>query len=667
MRIVGIADFGSAGGFGQATFAGFTLQGAQANVTHVAGRVNSIVVRAEPGVSSDTLRTRIRAVLPSGVEAITGKQLTRENIDNVSSTFLTMLRAFLVVFAGIALVVAMLSINNTFAITVAQRTRELALLRAVGASRRQVRSTVTLEALTIGVTAGALGIAGGIGVAELLKGMFDAFGFALPAGGLTLHASSLLIGAAAGVVATVVAAQLPARRASAVSPISALRDTETEPRSITRRRTVTGAVLTAMGAGVSATGAVVGSAPLAAPGALALVVGALVLAPVLIVPSTRVMGGFLRRARPVTGRLAEENARRNPRRTAATATALAVGVAVVSMITLFVASLKSTMNRQLQNNVTANLVISSPTFGGGRLNPLLADELVRSPLVEHAVGIGEGAVRIDNAATTVSTTDTAQLAKVMRFDTVAGSMGSVGTDGIAVSKSAAASHHWTIGSPVVLTFAGGSTAPTSVRAVYDNATLLDDITVPAALYDAHTVQATDVVTLITTKPGVSPARAQAALTPLARANGGSSVDDVSQFATSSTAGLNTLLGIVYVLLALAVLIALLGIANTLGLAVYERRRELGLLRAVGESRRQVRSVLRLESVMVSTFGTVLGLALGAFLAWVFGTTAGSTTFALRAGQLVVIALLGAIAGVLAVIRPARRAARLPILDAIAAP
>ncbi len=667
VRIVGIADFGTAGGFGQATFTAFTLAGAQANVTRLPGRVTSIVVRAAPGVSSDTLRDRVRAVLPPGVEAITGRQLTQERIDNVSSTFLTMLRAFLVVFAAIALVVATLSINNTFAITVAQRTRELALLRAVGATRRQVRATVTFEALTIGIVAAALGAAGGLAVAGLLKGMFDAFGFALPAGGLTVHASSLLIGAAAGIAATVAAAQLPARRASAIAPISALRETETEPRTVTPRRKLTGVTLAVVGGAVSVAGAAAGSAALAAPGALALVVGALVLAPVAIVPSTRLLGALLERVRPVTGKLAEENARRNPRRTAATATALAIGVAVVSMFTLFTASLKATADGQVRNGVTADVVISSPSFGGGRLNPQLVDELGRSPLVERAVGLGGGPVKIGPDATTVSATDTAQVSKVLRFDTVAGALRALGPDGIAVSKSLASKRHWTLGTQVPFTFAGGSTVPTTVRAIYDNADLLDDITMSAALYDAHTVQPTDTVVLVTTKPGVTLTTARTALTPLARANGATGVDNVSQFATSSTSALNTLLGIVYVMLALAVLIALLGIANTLGLAVYERRRELGLLRAVGESRRQVRSVLRLESLIVSTFGTALGLVLGAFLAWVFSATAGTARFAFPITQLAVIAILGALAGVLAVIRPARRAASLPILDAIAAP
>jgi putative ABC transport system permease protein len=666
VHIVGLATFGNADGLGQTTFTGFTLAGAQANVIRQPGGVSSVVVRAESGVSSDTLRDRIRSVLPPGVEAITGHQLAQERINNISSTFLDLLRTFLVVFAGIALVVAALSINNAFSITVAQRTRELALLRAVGASRRQVRATVTLEALTIGVVAAAFGVLAGLGVAGLLKGMFDAFGFALPAGGLAVHTSSLLIGAGAGVLATLVAAQMPARRASSVAPISALRESEAEPRSVTRRRILTGGALAVGGGAVAVAAAATGSVILAAPGALALVAGGLVLAPVAVAPSAWVVGAVLRRIRPVAGKFAEENARRNPRRTAATATALVVGVAVVSMFTLFTASLKSTVNGQVNRGVTTDLVVSSPSFGGGQLSPQVVDELRRSPVVERAVGLGGGPVKIGAESTTVSATDTAQLRDVMRFDTTAGSFTNVGADGIAVAKAAATRHHWRIGTPVTFTFPGGNTVNTTVRAIYDNADLLDDITMPAALYERNTVQATDTVVFVKTRSGVTLETARRTLTPLARANGGS-VQDIPQYAASTTSALNTLLGIVYVMLALAVLIALLGIANTLALAVYERRRELGLLRAVGQTRRQVRSMLRLESVVISTFGTVLGLLMGGFLGWVLAVTAGSTSFSFPVVQLATIAVLGGIAGVLAAIRPARRAARLPILDAIAAP
>ncbi len=623
------------------------------------------MVHAAPGVSDAELRDRIASVLPRGVEAITGQQLTDERIDNISSTFLDLLRAFLVVFAGIALVVATLSINNTFTITVAQRTRELALMRAVGASRRQVRASVAIEGLVVGAVAAAIGAVAGLGVAGLLKGLFDSFGFALPAGGLTIHPSALLIGFGAGTIATFVAAQLPARRASSVAPLAALHQASAEAGGFGLTRVLVGAGILVAGAVGATIGATSGAFLPAGLGGLALVVGTLFVAPVLLPPVARAIGAVLRRVRGVSGMLAEENARRNPRRSAATATALVIGVAVVSLFTLFTASLGATLDEQVRSGITADLVVSTPSFGGGRLSTDVAGDIGDLPEVERAVGLGGGSVRVDGSTEDVIATDLAALPGVMDVHAVDGSLTSVGDRQIATSESHAADEHWQVGTPVTLTFAGGARVPVTVGAVYADADLLGGVVVPAALWDAHTVQPTDGTVLVTTAPGVSEAAARHALSPIADRNGGD-VQDLAEYADASTGGLDTLLNIVYVMLALAIVIALLGIANTLSLAVYERRTELGLLRAVGETRRQVRSMLRLESVILATFGTVLGLGLGGVLGYVlFATVSDGGTFSVPPVPIVVIAVLGAAAGVLAALRPARRAARLPILESIA--
>ena len=665
VKIVGIATFGDADGFGQATFTGFTLSAAQREIIRRPGAVSTIVVRAQSGVSDDVLRDRIRSVLPHGVEAITGHQLTQERIDDISSTFLDLLRTFLVVFAGIALIVATLSINNTFTITVAQRTRELALLRALGASRRQVRGSVAVEALSIGAAAAAIGVAAGLGVAGLLKGMFDAFGFALPAGGLAVHPSALAIGFAAGVVATFVAAQLPARRASAVAPLAALQRASAEAREFGRRRVLSGVGLLGAGAAGATYAMVTGGLAAAGLGGFALVVGALLVAPILIAPAARTVGGLLRRLRGAPGLLAEQNARRNPRRSAATATALVVGVAVVSLFTLFTASLSATLDDQVRSGMTADLVVSAPSFGGGRLSPRLVDQLGALPQVRTAVGLGGGPVKVDGKTTTVVATEPGALGAVMRVDVEEGSLQRLGNRAIAVSRHQADDEHWRLGTPVSLTFAGGRQVAVTVGAVYADSDLLSDIVVPSALWDSQTLQPTESAVLINTAPGQSTAAARRAIAPLADRNSGD-LQSLSQYASASTGPLDTLLNIVYVMLALAILIALLGIANTLSLAVYERRAELGLLRAVGEARRQVRSMLRLESLILATFGTALGLVVGGALGWVmFTTVSGDGVFAVPATQLVVIGVLGSAAGVLAALRPARRAARLPVLDSIA--
>jgi putative ABC transport system permease protein len=664
VTIVGIATFGDADGFGQTTFTAFTLNSAQAHVTHQPGRVSTILVKAVPGVGSDELRARIQTVLPHRVQAITGRALTDERLGQL--TFLDALRALLVVFAGIALVVATLTINNTFSITVAQRTRELALLRAVGASRRQVRGSVSIEALVLGVVASVIGVGAGFGVATGLKGMFEAFGGALPAGGLTVRPVALGIGFAVGLLVAFVAAQLPSRRAAAIPPVAALRELDTEPRTGLGRRGWVGAGLLAGGGAVGVVAAV-GGGPVvvAALAALLLVTGALVVAPAAFSPMAQAFGALLGRLRGVNGRFAAHNARRNPRRSAATATALVVGIAVVSLITVLVASLKATVDSDVKAAFGADLVVNTEFFGGSQLSPRAVQELRASPAVARAIGVAQAPVLLDGKSTVVTATEPDHIGDVARVHPTTGSFRDVGARGIAISKSVSGDKHWRVGTAIGVTFDDGTTERLSVRAVYETNKLVGGVVMPASIWFEHTAQPTLRSVFVTIRPGVTTLEARRAIDPIATRYGGE-VQDGGQYANAATGGLDLLLGIVYVLLALAIVIALLGIANTLSLAVYERRREIGLLRAVGETRRQVRSVLRLESVIVSSFGTLLGLTLGALLGWILFSAVDDTgTFSVPVGSLLVIAVAGAIAGVLAAWRPARRASRIAILDGIA--
>ena len=667
VTVVGIATFGGTDGLGQTTWTAFTLEGAQEHITHRPGEVSTILLQADDGVSSAELRTRVGRVLPDGLEAITGSDLAGERTDAISAEFLDMLRTFLVVFAGIALVVATLSIANTFSITVAQRTRELALVRAVGASRRQLRRAVTVEALGIGIVASAVGVLAGVGVAGLLKGMFDAFGFSLPAGGLAVKPLPMVAAFVVGVTVTFLAARSAARRAAGLAPVEAMRDAAVEPQGIGRVRQLVGAALGIGGLVLTVVGASADAIVLTGVGALGMVVATLLLAPAGLSPVAGVLGGALRRLRGVNGMLAEENARRNPRRSAATATALVVGVAVVALFTVFAASTKSALADQVADDFAADLAVSTPSFGGGRLSPELAEQLSSMDEVAGVVGLGGGSVEIDGSTAQVTATVPTRLTDVGGIAPLDGSFDDVGDDGIAISETRADDEGWSLGSPVELTFVDGAKATAEVQAVYPDNSLLGGLVVDDALWDAHNVQPTDATVLVDVASGVSIDDAKAAIAPLADRHGGE-VQDGTELADAAGQGLDLLLGVVYVLLALAVVIALLGIGNTLSLAVHERRRELGLLRAVGQTRRQVRSVLRLESVIVALFGTVVGLALGSYLGWaLFATvwTDGSGGFTLPVTRLLVIAVMGAVAGVLAARRPARRAARTPILEAIA--
>jgi putative ABC transport system permease protein len=664
VTIVGIATFGDLDGLGDTTFTAFTLTAAQENVTRQPGKVSTVLVKAVPGVASNELRDRIAHVLPHGVEAITGQQLIDEQLDAL--TFLDAIRVFLVVFAGIALVVAMLTINNAFSITVAQRTRELALLRAVGASRKQLRRSMSIEALAIGLTGSLLGAVAGFGVASGLKAVFDAFGGALPAGGLTVRPLAIGIGFAVGLLVPLVAAQLPARRAAAIPPVAALRELDHETRRRVGLRTGIGAGLLLAGAGTgleapSGDGSVI----LAALASAVVVVGTLMVAPAVLPSIAAAFGAVLTRMRGVTGRFAAQNARRNPTRAAATAAALVVGIAVVSLITVFVASLRATLDANVDTAFRANLVVNTEFFGGSQLSPRALDALRASPVVSRAVGIAQAPILLDGESTTITATDVDLVGSVVNVETNAGSLHDLGNDGIAVDHSTARDNKWTLGTRVGATFSDGATEAVTVRAIFDRNQLLGEVVMPTALWTVHTAQPTLRRAFIVTNPGVTLAQARRAIVPIAERYG-AEVQDRAEYTTAATGGLDLLLGVVYVLLALAIVIALLGIANTLSLAVYERRREIGLLRAVGESRRQVRSVLRLESFIVSSFGTVLGLVLGAFLGWVlFATVSDNGTFSMPLGPLVVIATGGGVAGVLAAWRPARRASRVAILDSIA--
>lgn len=583
VTVVGISTFGDADGFGETTMTAFTFDAAQQHVMRQPGTVGSIVVNAADGQDAEQLRAELAQLLPGGVEAVTGDEITQERLDSLD--FLSTIRTFLVAFAVIALFVAGLSINNTFSITVAQRTRELALLRSIGASRKQLRRMVTFEALTVGAIGSIVGVLVGVGVGALLKGVFAGFGLALPTGGLTVERPPVVIGSTVGILATLLAARAPARRAARVAPIEALQASAGDGPPIRPGRLILAIAVLLIGGGLSVIGAG-GAVALVGIGALLLVTASLMIAPIILPAFARVVGMALRRTHGVNGDLAEQNARRQPRRAARTATALLIGVAVVAIFTVLTASMAATVEGDASTGFgNADLAITTPVFGGGTLSPEVLTDLEGVAEIDEAVAVAAATVVIGGEETQVVATD--------------------------------------------LT-AARSVLDTSVR---DGS--LDDL-------------------------------GRAAVSDTARRYAGD-VQDRAEFVEASAAGLDLLLGIVYVMLAFAILISLLGITNTLSMAVHERRHEIGLLRAVGQTRRQTRSVLRLESLIVAAFGTALGLLLGTILGVVLylAISDGDGAVTVPWTSLVVVLIVGVVAGMLAAWRPARRAARLDILDAIA--
>ena len=671
VRIVGIATFGSADGFGTATYTAMPPATAQRLILGRTDRLTSIRVEAAPGTSQEQLAARLGRVLPAGLQAITGAQLTQENSDDIGAEFLDGLRAFLLVFAAIALFVGAFSIYNTLSILAAQRTRESALMRALGASRRQLLRAQLTESLLIGAVASLAGLAGGVGIATALKAMFSAFGGALPDGGLVFNLGTAVISVAVGITVTALAGVLPARRASRIAPLAALRETAAETVAISRVRAWAGPALVAAGVLAVLLGAAgAGGMAVTGAGAALTLAGTVVCGPLVARPLGGLLGAPLARLRGMPGTLARDNTKRNPRRTAATAAALMVGVGMVSLFTVVAGSLKSSIEDSVARSFAGDLAVTTPAFGGGALDPRLAGRIAALPQVDGAVGLGMGAARLGGASHELTVADPTQLRRVVDLDVEAGRLESLGARGLAVSADMADQHGWQVGSQVPVTFADGARETYRVGAVYADSRIARDVLIGRDGWRPHAVQDLDRVIFLTLARGVDPASAGAAVVRVMRtgAAGDAEVQDRQEYVDASAGGINALLGVVYVLLLLAIAIALMGIANTLSLSIHERTRELGLLRAVGATRRQVRAVVRGESLIIAVFGTLGGLALGIFLGWGFVRSAGSSTlyeFAVPSGQLAAGLIAGAFAGVLASLRPARRAARLDVLRAIA--
>src|SRR5215472_565445 len=615
--IVGIVTFGTADGFGPSTFTAMTLHAAQHYLTSNPGQLSSILIKRSPGLSAGQLITRLRAILPPGVQAITGARLAQENINAINSSFLGFLRTALTAFAVIALLVAAFSIYNTFSIIAAQRAQSAALLRALGGTRRQIIASSLVEMLAVGLAGSLAGLAGGIGVAGGLKGVFDGFGFALPAGGLVIKASTVLIAVAAGLSATVIADVLPAVRVSRVPPLAALRDVAAEPAAPSRLRAGIGAALLAAGVAGTTSAAVVGKAGLVAVAAACTVIGVVVFGPVAARIASTVLGAPIAALRGITGSLARQNNRRNPRRTAASASALMIGVAVVALFTVIGSSLKASAAQGINQSLRADLIVSTGGYGGapsgGGLSPQLATSIARAPGVRLATGLSSGNVLLDGISRQVTAANPAALDRVINLGITAGTLNPAGAGWLAVAKAAASTNHWRIGSTVAVTYPDGASGRLRVGAIYTRTQMAGNYLITQQTWGEHSRQVIDGQILIKLRPGTSISAASKAIAALAAAYGKPQIQDRAQYVDAVTKGINTILGLIYVMLVLAIIIALMDITNTLSLAIGERTRELGLLRAVGQTRGQARSLVRWESVLIALFGTLAGVILGTFL------------------------------------------------------
>ncbi|MGH9211540.1 MAG: ABC transporter permease [Acidimicrobiales bacterium] len=670
VSVVGIATFGDADSSGPVTWAGLTTAYAQEVLLPRPDALTGVVVAADEGISQTELVDRLASVLPSDAEALTGAELTAEQQDEIEGDFVGFLEMFLLAFAGVALLVATFTIYNTFSILVAQRTRESALLRALGASRRQVLASITVEAALVGVVASVLGIAAGLGLATGLMALMDAAGFGLPSSGLVMATSTFVTAMLVGVLVTLAASLAPAVKASRVAPLAALRDVAIDRSGASLWRALAGTLVSGIGIAMTIGGTTgEGSLAQSGLGAMLTVVGVVLLGPIAARPASSVLGGVLA-YRGMSGKLARRNALRNPRRTAGTASALMVGVAVVTLFTVVAASIKSSIDDVVSEQFAGDLVIVNTNFSGSGLDPELAQAIGDLPEVEVATGIGTAPMTVDGDDDAASVVDPEPMTRMMDLEVSEGSMAELDDGQVALHEDFARDHSLGLGDPVPVGFADGTTDELTLGAIFANNELMGDVILSNGAWASHSSErVTDDVVLMELGDGVSTTAAQPAIQAVADDFGAPDVQDRQEYIDSVAGEVDQMLTIIYALLVLAIIIALMGIANTLSLSIHERTRELGLLRAVGQTRRQLRSMVRGEAIVVALFGTIGGLGLGTFLGWALveaiSAAEGLGSFAVPGGQLAVVVGLGALVGVIAAVRPARRAARMDVLAAIA--
>jgi putative ABC transport system permease protein len=669
VRIAGIARFGTADSPGGATVVAFRTPVAQRLVAEP-GKYDAIDLVAASGVSQTELVKRLSAVLPSGTEALTGKAITAETQSQIRKS-LSFFNTFLLIFAVIAVLVGGFMMFNTFAITVAQRTRENGLLRALGASRRQLLGSVLVEAVAVGLIASVIGIFAGLAVAVGLKNLLIAVGVDIPSYGLVVTASTVVVCLVVGVGITVLAALSPARKAAKVPPIAAMQlEVAGSTGYGSKQRVFVG--LAVLGLGIAALliglfGGVAQPTLVVGAGALLVFFGVSILGRTVSLPLSRVIGAPLPRLRGITGELARENAMRNPKRTAASASALMIGVGLVGFITIFVASTKASINNAIDKGFTGDIVLDSGGGVMGGVDPGLAQRVAALPEVAAATGLRQGLAQVDGKAVTVQAGDPTIIFQVMKINPQQGSTADLDATGIGVYKNVAKDKHWTIGSQVPVNFAKSGRQTMHVAVIYGENAQAGNYFLGTPAYNANFASNLDSKVLVKKRDGVSQASALTAVKQAAQAYPGVKVLDRAQYKADQTKFLNQLLNLVYALLGLAIIIALMGIANTLALSITERIREVGLLRAVGMTRQQLRAAIRWESVIIALQGTLLGLVIGIFFGWALTAALhdqGITVFRVPVTALLIVVLLAALAGALAAVLPSRRAAKLDVLRAV---
>jgi putative ABC transport system permease protein len=661
--ITGFLKFGSADNLAGATIAAFDLPTAQ-RLFGLQGRLNTINVLAAPGTDKSTVEQAIARVIPPGVDVVTGQTVVNEQTSVINKA-LSVFSSALVIFALIALFVGAFTIFNTFSIIVGQRTRELALLRIVGASRRQIFRSVLLEAGLVGLMASIVGLGFGVLAAKGLVALLSGFGVSLPAESLVFGFRTVVVALVVGVGVTVVSAIGPARRAVATPPMAALVSHRADEQLSSRRRIVIGGAGTVVSVALLGVGLTASAIGLVGLGAVGIFLGVGMLAPTVARPMASAIGRPLAGILGISGRLGRENSMRSPRRTAQTAAALMVGLALVSAMAVFGASLSKSTTNSVDNAISADLIVTGPNAG---FPASVVTAVSRVPGVVATATAYKGQFELRGSLSTLVGVSTDHLADSVILRMTAGSAEGPLTAGrILVDAPTARDDHLSVGSVVPVKFALTGDSTMRVGGIFAPNALIGSYLVGGGFFLSHFTNPLPIAVLAKTDGDAGVANAvNNALDPYPNVG----VQTKAQYEASQAASIKKLLGIVYALLALAVLIALIGIVNTLLLSVFERTHEIGLLRAVGMKRRQIRAMIRSEAVILSLFGAIIGVVVGTGL----GTALVSslrhsqeiTVVVIPFVSLVVFLFIATGLGLGAASWPARRAARLDVLAAIAA-
>ncbi|MEX1007880.1 MAG: FtsX-like permease family protein [Acidimicrobiia bacterium] len=677
--LVGVFTFGDSSS-PPGTRAGFTPATAQ-RVVGRPGEWDSIYVAAKPGVSQDEVARNVREAIATAeqsesYEVLTGKQFADESASNVKDR-LGFLNTFLLVFALIALFVGSFIIYNTFSIIVAQRSRELALLRALGASGKQVTRSVAAEAFVVGLLSSMLGLALGVLVAIGLQSLLAAFGFALPTESPVILPRTIIVAVFAGTVVTFVSALSPARSAARVPPVAAMRDTAVIASSGSRRYriggllTIIGILLLALGlfGDVGSDAVPGGAAGLVGFAAFLVFIGVAMLSPLVARPVSRFLGWIPARLRGMSGVLARENAMRNPRRTATTASALMIGLALVTLVAIIGASAKQSFSDIIDNSVRAEWLIQGKGFFSRGFSPEIAksldQDLPGAQIVEFRNGdfVVDGDQRqLFGVSPNVQDVIDIKLRSGANLDAFA-------DGGVLVSTDTATNKGWKVGDTVDIQFEKTGVQRERIQGLYaEDRAIGASYLISLTSYEKNYTDQSDSLVAVRQASDSDDAKTRATIERVLKPYPTVEVQDQTEFKDSQIAQFDTILNLLYVMLLLAVVIALIGIVNTLALSIYERTRELGLLRAVGMTRAQVRTMIRDEAVIISIFGSLLGLVIGLAFgrALVSAVSDEGITFVLPVTQLAIFVILAGVAGFLAGAWPARRAARHDVLDAIGA-